>query len=60
MDTKRRVLIINESINQKSEDNMIFIKGARYHNLENISLKLPKNKLIAFTGVNGKLIKGKM
>jgi len=34
MDTKRRELIINESINQKSEDNMIVIKGARHHNLK--------------------------
>lgn len=53
MNTKLRKLIINESINQESEDDMIVIKGARHHNLKNISLKLPKNKLIVFTGVSG-------
>lgn len=31
----------------------IFIKGARENNLKNISLELPRNKLIVFTGVSG-------
>ncbi len=31
----------------------IIIKGAREHNLKNISLELPRNKLICFTGVSG-------
>jgi len=31
----------------------IVIKGARVHNLKNIDLELPKNKLIVFTGVSG-------
>lgn len=31
----------------------IIIKGARVHNLKNIDLELPKNKLIVFTGVSG-------
>ncbi len=31
----------------------ITIKGAREHNLKNISLSLPRNKLICFTGVSG-------
>ncbi|MDI4567823.1 MAG: excinuclease ABC subunit UvrA, partial [Mycoplasma sp.] len=33
--------------------NSIIIKGARENNLKNISLTLPKNKLIVFTGVSG-------
>ncbi|XKS11622.1 ATP-binding cassette domain-containing protein [Clostridium ljungdahlii] len=53
MSTKLRELIINKSINEESEDNMIVIKGAKHHNLKNVSLKLPKNKLIVFTGVSG-------
>ena len=53
MNGKLRKLIINESINQELEDNMIIIKGAKHHNLKNISLELPKNKLIVFTGVSG-------
>jgi len=31
----------------------IIIKGAREHNLKNISLELPRNKMIVFTGVSG-------
>jgi excinuclease ABC subunit A len=31
----------------------IVIKGAREHNLRNIDLKVPKRKLIVFTGVSG-------
>lgn len=33
-------------------DNII-IKGAREHNLKNIDLTLPRNKLIVFTGISG-------
>ena len=31
----------------------IIIKGAREHNLKNISLEIPKNQLVVFTGVSG-------
>jgi len=31
----------------------IIIKGARQHNLKNIDLELPKNKLVVFTGLSG-------
>ncbi|MBI2635233.1 MAG: excinuclease ABC subunit UvrA [Parcubacteria group bacterium] len=31
----------------------IIIKGAKVHNLKNVDLELPKNKLIVFTGVSG-------
>lgn len=31
----------------------IIIKGAKEHNLQNVSLELPKNELIVFTGVSG-------
>ena len=34
-------------------DHFIEIKGARVHNLKNISLKLPRNKFIVITGVSG-------
>jgi len=34
-------------------DGFIEIKGARVHNLKNISLKIPRNKLIVITGVSG-------
>src|SRR5262245_43053690 len=31
----------------------IVIRGAREHNLRNVSLRLPRNKLICMTGVSG-------
>ena len=34
----------------------IVIKGAREHNLKNISLEIPKNKLVVITGVSLSLI----
>ncbi len=34
-------------------DNKIKIKGAREHNLKNISLELPKNKFVVITGLSG-------
>jgi excinuclease ABC subunit A len=33
--------------------NKIVIKGAKEHNLKNISIEIPKNKLIVITGVSG-------
>ncbi|MEI6311474.1 MAG: excinuclease ABC subunit UvrA [Bacteroidota bacterium] len=35
------------------QEESIIIKGAREHNLKNVDLTLPKNKLIVFTGVSG-------
>ncbi len=34
-------------------NNKLIIKGAREHNLKNIDIKLPKEKLIVFTGLSG-------
>ena len=31
----------------------LVIRGAREHNLRNVSLDLPRNKLIVFTGLSG-------
>lgn len=33
--------------------NTISVKGARQHNLKNVSLDIPKNKLVVLTGVSG-------
>ena len=33
--------------------NEIVIKGAREHNLKNVSLRIPRDKLIVFTGLSG-------
>ena len=34
-------------------DNDIFIKGARMHNLKNVDVSIPRNKLVVVTGVSG-------
>ena len=35
------------------KDNVIRVQGARVHNLKNISLNIPRNKLVVITGVSG-------
>jgi len=35
------------------QDEKIVIRGAREHNLKNINLEIPRNKLVVFTGVSG-------
>lgn len=34
-------------------ENFIKVKGAREHNLKNIDVKIPKNKMVVFSGVSG-------
>ena len=31
----------------------IIVKGAKVHNLKNVSLEIPRDKLIVFTGLSG-------
>ncbi len=38
---------------QEVQEDMIEVFGAREHNLKNIDIKIPKNKLVVFTGVSG-------
>ena len=38
--------------NKKIEEKLI-VKGARTHNLKNITVEMPRNKLVVFTGLSG-------
>ena len=42
-----------EKPNVKGSATDIFIKGARTHNLKNIDVAIPRNKLVVITGVSG-------
>ena len=35
------------------KDNVIKIKGAREHNLKNIDIEIPRDKLVVITGLSG-------
>lgn len=43
----------NKKLDVTSESESIIIKGARLHNLKNISLSIPRNQLIVITGLSG-------
>ena len=31
----------------------LIVRGAREHNLKNVTLEIPRNKLVVFTGLSG-------
>ena len=39
--------------NKKGAGDVILIKGARVHNLKNVTVAIPRNKLVVVTGVSG-------
>ncbi|HJD87082.1 MAG TPA: excinuclease ABC subunit A, partial [Empedobacter falsenii] len=44
---------MKKDINQLDSKEFILIKGAKLHNLKNIDLAIPKNKLVVITGMSG-------
>ena len=44
---------INTENGSRTEQEFIEVFGAREHNLKNIDISIPKNKLVVFTGVSG-------
>ena len=46
-------MIYNKKLKINPMQDKIIIRGAREHNLKNINLELPKNKLIVITGLSG-------
>ena len=47
-----KVLPMNKETEKDPKKNII-IKGARVHNLKNIDVAIPKNKLVVITGMSG-------
>ncbi|MEK7606249.1 MAG: excinuclease ABC subunit UvrA [Patescibacteria group bacterium] len=43
----------NEHIRQQANNDLLIIKGARTHNLKNITVEMPRNKMVVFTGLSG-------
>ena len=50
---KKKILKPGAPENISDPRKFIIIKGVRVHNLKNVSIDIPKNKLIVFTGVSG-------
>ena len=39
--------------NDRKNEDKIIVKGARTHNLKNITVEMPRNKMVVFTGLSG-------
>ena len=38
---------------QKPAESKLVVKGARVHNLKNLTLEIPRNAMVVFTGLSG-------
>ena len=43
----------HSSLYSGTDDGFVHVRGAREHNLKNVSLKIPRDALVVFTGVSG-------
>ncbi len=44
---------MKDALRSRDEVQYIFVKGAREHNLKNIDVKIPRNRLVVITGISG-------
>jgi len=40
-------------MSKEISEEKIIVKGARTHNLKNITVEMPRNKMVVFTGLSG-------
>src|SRR5665811_648389 len=53
MSTVKSVKTTTSTVKKNERTNGILIKGARMHNLKNVTVEIPRNKFIVVTGVSG-------
>ncbi len=48
-------IMANKMIKKETKNNndLLIVKGARTHNLKNITVEMPRNKMVVFTGLSG-------
>ena len=51
--SKASSLDVSLSIRSELNEDVIRVRGARQHNLKNVDVTIPRNKMVVFTGVSG-------